>query len=137
MVFQPGQSGNPGGQRGRKPIIDAVNALVTLPWDGVKEIGVEDIPEKLTVAHALALKLVRGALRDDFAPGESLAHFKEVCDRVYGKASDNTPPSITNITINLSQTNRFLEDLTGAGQAEPICGDVPERSLLPATVRTE
>ena len=138
MVFKPGQSGNPSGGRGRKPIIDAVNSLVTLPWDGKKEVDLGEIPEKLTIAHALAYKLVGGALRNDYEPGESLAYFKEICDRVYGKATDNNPlPSVTNITINLSPTNRFLENLAANGADSTICGDVSGGSLLPSALRTE
>lgn len=81
MVFQPGKSGNPDGQRGRKIFIDALNAILTQPSTN----NVPELPSDSTVAHVMAQKLVRGALRDDWKPGEALAYIQEICDRAYGK----------------------------------------------------
>jgi hypothetical protein len=108
MVFQPGQSGNPSGGRGRKLIIDAVNSLVTLPWDGQSEVDLGEIPEKLTIAHALAYRLVSGALRNDYEPGESLAYFKEICDRVYGKPKNSDDSENNNPSVQINVTQQIL-----------------------------
>lgn len=87
MVFQPGQSGNPGGQRGRKPLIDAMNTILTMGWE---EGGIPDLPTdgSFTVAHAMAHNLVKGSMRSDWKPGETLEYFREVCDRTMGKPKE-------------------------------------------------
>lgn len=97
MVFQPGQSGNPGGQRGRKPLIDAMNSVITMGWDGnIPELPVDG---SVTIAHAMAHKLVKGSMRDDWKPGEALDYFKEVCDRTTGKAKETIEQTTVNATF--------------------------------------
>lgn len=82
MVWQAGQSGNPDGQRGKKVFLDALNGMISQKASTPDALA---LPPDSTVAHLMAQKLVRGALRDDWKPGEALAYLQEICDRAYGK----------------------------------------------------
>ncbi len=82
MTFVKGQSGNPDGGRSRKIFIDALNYFINADWG---KDGVPALPKDAKVAHAMAQKLVKGALRDDWKPGEALSYLQEICDRAYGK----------------------------------------------------
>lgn len=81
MPFQKGQVANPEGNNGRKLLVDALHTFITRPWEGKEP----DLPANPTVAHAMAHRLIKGAMCDDWKPGESLQYFQEICDRAYGK----------------------------------------------------
>ena len=137
MVFQKGQSGNPGGINGRKPFVDALHALITRDWDGNEP----ELPEKATVAHAMALKLIKGALRDDWKPGESLAYLQEICDRAYGKSQAsveiNHSGAVAVFTAEISPVTNFLAAAALPRADIDIPANVSGGSLLPAPIRTE
>lgn len=83
MVFQVGKVGNPAGSSGRKLFVDAIHNLVSLPWSGsLPELPIDGSQK---IMHAMAHKLVSGAMRDDWKPGEALAYMQEICDRAYGR----------------------------------------------------
>lgn len=81
MVFRPGESGNPSGSRGKKPFLDALNAIITQASDG----NVPPLPSGSTVAHVMAQRLVKEALSNSRDPRTALAFIQEICDRAYGK----------------------------------------------------
>ncbi len=81
MPFEKGESGNPGGQRQKKIFVDALHTLISLPYND----EMPSLPQNATIAYAMAHKLVKGSLRDDWKPHEALAYLQEICDRAYGK----------------------------------------------------
>jgi hypothetical protein len=90
VTFLPGQSGNPSGTTGRKIFVDALQCMISRPWEG----SAPELPPKPLVAHAMAQKLIAGALRDDWKPGESLAYMQEICDRAYGKSTQSIDAAV-------------------------------------------
>ena len=66
--FQPGQSGNPGGRPKKLPITDAI-----------REELEREVTGGLSLAHAIARKLVRLALEGD------MDAIREIADRTEGK----------------------------------------------------
>jgi hypothetical protein len=76
MVFQPGQSGNPQGTRGRKLITDAINVILSLPRDSDLS---KDNPSLANKAALLAETLYRQAME-----GNSAA-IQEIINRAEGK----------------------------------------------------
>lgn len=137
MVFQAGQSGNPGGSRGRKPFIDALNNLITQEWNS----NLPDLQKGATIAHAMAHKLVKGALRDDWKPGESLAYLQEICDRAYGKSQAsvdvNHKGAIAVFTAEISPITDFLAGIAVSGKSSEISATLPSGSVLSAPIRSE
>ena len=120
MVWVKGQSGNPEGGRNRKIFLDALNSLITASWDG----SVPELPEKPLVAHAMAQRLVSGAFRDDWRPGESLAYIQEICNRAYGKCaqpivgdSDFDPVLMGTIDAASKSIASTLDQITAAKSA--------------------
>lgn len=81
MVFVPGESGNPSGGRGKKIFLDALNTIITQASIG----EIPPLPEKSTVAHVLAQRLVTEAMGNTAEPKTALAFIQEICDRAYGK----------------------------------------------------
>lgn len=81
MPFEKGKVANPNGLAGRKIFVDALHSIITQQSDG----GCPPLPQRSTVAHVMAQRLVEGALRTDWKPGEALAYMQEICDRAYGK----------------------------------------------------
>lgn len=80
----------------------------------------------------------------EHTPDDKLDPSKErerLYDRELGKTGlpngSSTTVNLTQVTINISSTNNFLADLAGDGASETICGDVQERPVLPAPLRTE
>jgi hypothetical protein len=126
MVFQPGQAANPSGHNGRKVFIDALQTVISRPWDASREIDLSDLPAKPTIAHAMAYKLVRGALRDDWKPGESLAYLQEICDRAYGKAAQTVAVTQTNINLNYfklsAETDSAMDSIDNILEHDPVKG---------------
>jgi hypothetical protein len=85
MPFTAGNIANPTGSTGRKIFVDALHCLITQEWDGDEPPK----PERKAIgAHKLAYKLAKGAMRDDWKPGEALAYMQEFCDRAYGKPKE-------------------------------------------------
>lgn len=97
MPFQNGQVANPSGSTGRKIFVDALHSVITLDWNG----QIPELPKdgSKKVAHAMAHRLVQGALRDDWKPGEALAYMQEVCDRAYGKPKETIEQTTVNATF--------------------------------------
>lgn len=81
MPFEKGKIANPTGANGKKVFVDALHCLISRPWCG----EVPKLDSDATVAHAMAHRLIKGAFREDWKPGESLAYAQEICDRAYGK----------------------------------------------------
>lgn len=79
-AWQPGQSGNPGGNYKNTPkISNAYNRLLALTLDELRAF------KAANVAEEIALKLVRAAVKDS----TSLQAVKEITDRTEGKAKQN------------------------------------------------
>ena len=93
MPFTPGQSGNPGGRRGRKLITDALNVILTLPRDAAFENNDASLTNK---AALLAETLYKQA------EAGNTAAMQEVINRVEGKPIQQ---------IDLKQLDPF-EELT-------------------------
>lgn len=74
-----GPSPNPGGSRGRKPILDALNAYVTRPCTP----DALTLPDNAIIADLIALRVIKNAVTGD---DEALAlkHFQEIMNRCYG-----------------------------------------------------
>lgn len=110
MVFKAGEAANPTGHNGRKVFIDALNCMISQKADKADAL---ELPPDSTVAHLMAQKLVKGALRDDWKPGEALAYLQEICDRAYGKPKqaitggdeDDKPLFPSKIEIELVKPN--------------------------------
>lgn len=136
MVFQPGKSGNPDGSRGKKPFLDALNAILTMEWDGI----VPDLPKKSTVAHAMAHKLVSGSMRSDWKPSESLAYIQEICDRAYGKSqasiSVDHSGAIAIFTADISPTYGFISSFAVPGGDPALQEPMQDGPVLLAPIRT-
>lgn len=81
MVFRKGESGNEGGNRGKKVFLDALNAIITQASTG----EIPPLPAKSTIAHVMAQRLVKEALAQQKDPKTALAFIQEICDRAYGK----------------------------------------------------
>lgn len=79
-AWQPGQSGNPGGNYKNTPkISNAYNRLLALAPEELKTF------KAANVAEEIALKLVRAAVRN----ANSLPAVREITDRTEGKAKQN------------------------------------------------
>lgn len=81
MPFQKGNAANPTGYNGKKIFVDALHGFITRPWEG----SIPELPPKATLAHAMAHRLISGAMNDDWKPGDALAYMQEICDRAYGR----------------------------------------------------
>ena len=131
MPFVKGQIANPSGSNGRKPITDALCAVLSLGSSMPSPIPV---PPDATIAHELATMLVNESRKG------SLASLQEVINRVEGKAKEsvdvNHNGSITHFAVDISPTLGFLADLTADGGDSAIQGVLPTGSLLPAPVRS-
>lgn len=75
MTIRKGQILNPSGQNQKKPISEAIRAILSRPVGD----ALNDKPK--TIAQQIALNLVKDALSGD----NKLASAKEVMDRVEGK----------------------------------------------------
>lgn len=81
MPFEAGKAANPTGKNGKKVFVDALHAIITQASIG----EIPPLPEKSTVAHVLAQKLVTEALGNPNEPRTALSFIQEICDRAYGK----------------------------------------------------
>lgn len=83
MPWQPGESGNPNGARGRKIMSDALALALNRAADeelARKIAGEDEDPKKIKRLHVIADQLVRKAQEGD------ITAIREVFDRTEGKA---------------------------------------------------
>ncbi len=99
MVFQPGQSGNPGGKFKDKPLTDALRLEITKPSD--------------FAVHKRSARALARALLDKACKGDALA-YREVADRLEGRTAavhtHGQHPELAPIQIVVTGVPRQIED---------------------------
>ncbi len=132
MGFKVGNNANPKGALTRKPITDALIAILTLPRE--YRLDGKGVP-KSNKAAILAEVLYKKAESGD------LTALNEVLNRVEGKATQsldiNHSGEIASIAVDLSATLGFLANFTGNATPLTIQGDAQERLVLSSSVGPE
>lgn len=86
-LWQPGQSGNPGGRPKFKPFTDAMLAVIdeTIPETWAPMLSILGVKPNRAKDVKVAEVLVRGLIRESFMGKQRVRAIREVMDRIEGR----------------------------------------------------